>query len=101
MPVVSSVEHNGSPSPHTAQEDRHIQRLGNFAPEFVGRGQDATCRLTIVAQVKNHLQSVHPVFAPHFFNRNDPSSFDHFFYLHYFVLFKSIYQKFGLVLEFF
>jgi hypothetical protein len=79
MPVVSPVEHSGCPPPHAAQEERHIHRLGNFIPEFVGRGQDASRRLSVVPQMKHYLQSVYPVFAPHFSNRNYPSSFDHFF----------------------
>jgi hypothetical protein len=79
MPIVSPVKHNGCPPPHTAQKNRHIQRPGDFIPEFVGRGQDAARGLSVVAEVKNYLQSIHPVFAPHFFDRNYPSSFDHFF----------------------
>jgi hypothetical protein len=86
MPIVSPVEHDSCPPPHAAQEDRHIQRLGDFVPEFVGRRQDAARRLSIVAQVKDHFQSVHPVFAPHFSDRNYPSSFDHFFTSVVFVL---------------
>jgi hypothetical protein len=79
MPIVSPVKHDGGPPPHTAQKNRHIQRPRDFIPEFVRRRQDIARRLSVVAQVKNYLQSVHPVFAPHFFDRNYPSPFDHFF----------------------
>jgi hypothetical protein len=79
MLVVGPVEHDGCLPPHTAQEEQHIHRLGYFIPEFGGRGQDATRRLPVFAQVKNYLQSVHPVFAPHVSDRNYPCSFDHFF----------------------
>jgi hypothetical protein len=100
MPVISPVKHDGCPAPHTAKEDRHIYRLGDFPPKFVRRRQNAARRLSIVAKVKNHLQPVHPVLAPHFFNRNDPSSFDHFF-TSIFCTTPSICQEFGTVLEFF
>jgi hypothetical protein len=79
MLVVSPIEHDSCPAPHTAQENRHIQRLGYFIPEFVGGGQDTPRRLAVFAEVKNHFQSIHPVFAPHFSNRNYPSSSNHFF----------------------
>jgi hypothetical protein len=79
MPIVSPVKHNGCPPPHTAQEDRHIQRPWDFIPEFVGGRQDVARRLSVVAKLKNDLQPVHPIFAPHLFDRNYPSSFDHFF----------------------
>jgi hypothetical protein len=79
MLIVRPVEYDSCPPPHTAQEHRHIQRLGQLIPEFVGRGQDAARRLAVFAKVKNYFQSVHPVFAPHLSNCDYPSSFNHFF----------------------
>jgi hypothetical protein len=88
MLVVGPVEHDGCAPPHTAQEERHVQRRGDFNPEFVRRGQDVARRLPVVAQMENYLQPVDPVFAPHLSNRNYPSSLDHFFTSDVFVIFK-------------
>jgi hypothetical protein len=79
IPVIGPVEHDGCPQPHTPQKDRHIQRPGQLVPEFVGGGQNTARRLSVFAQTEHYFQSVHPVFTPHFSDRNYPGSFDHFF----------------------
>jgi hypothetical protein len=67
---------------------------------LVRRGQDAARRLAVLAKVKNYFQTVHPIFAPHFSDRNYPSSFDHFVPPSLFCAIQSICRKFEAVLQF-
>jgi hypothetical protein len=79
IPAVGPVKNAGCPPPHTVQEKHHIQRIGNFVPDFVRQGQDAAHWLSVFTHMKNHFDAIDPVLASHFFDRNNPSPFYHFF----------------------